>query len=186
VLKAPPAIRATGFTLIELMIGIAIMAIVLTLGLPSFHVWMQNARLRTAAESISHGLQQARSEAVTRNTTVKFSLEAGSSWTVGCDTASASCPAAIQSRATGDGSSAAITVTPADGATIKFNSLGRMSSPTPGTGVFTKIDVDVDSAVLSATESRELRITVDVGGNVRLCDPSVASTDARACPESPP
>lgn len=181
-LRARPAIRAAGFTLVELMIGIAIMAVVMTLGMPSYSEWIQNTRLRNAAEAISHGLQLARSEAVTRNTTVKFALGAGSSWSVGCDTASASCPAVIQSRATGEGSSAAITVTPSDGATIKFNSLGRMSSPAPGAGAFTKIDVDVAPAVLSAAKSRELRITVDVGGNVRLCDPSVALTDARACP----
>jgi type IV fimbrial biogenesis protein FimT len=182
-LKTLPTIRVGGFTLIELMIGITVMAIVLALGMPNYSVWIQNTRLRNAAESILNGLQLARSEAVRRNTSVQFTLGAGSSWTVGCVTASADCPAAIQSRSTGEGSSTAITVAAADGTPIVFNNFGRMTAPVLGAGVnSTAINVDVDAAVLSAAQSRDLRITINVGGNIRMCDPTVAdSTDSRAC-----
>jgi type IV fimbrial biogenesis protein FimT len=181
VLKTQPIIKATGFTLIELMTGIAIMAIVMAMGMPSYKTWIQNMRLRNAAESILNGLQLARAEAVRRNASVQFILVTGSSW---CVTATADCTDPIQSRATGDGSSAAITVTAADGTTVRFNSLGRRTLPLPAAGASTAINVDINPAVLSAAESRDLRITVNVGGNIRMCDPNVPVTvppDSRAC-----
>jgi type IV fimbrial biogenesis protein FimT len=183
VLKTQPLIKATGFTLIELMIGITILAIVMAMGMPSYSVWIQNMRLRNAAESILNGLQLARAEAVRRNTSVQFILGTGSSW---CVTLGTDCvnPIPIQSRSTGDGSSAAVTVASADGTTFTFNSLGRRTLPLPATGASNAIIVDINPAVLSAAQSRDLRITVNVGGNIRMCDPNVPVTvppDPRAC-----
>lgn len=184
-LSEPSMRPATGFTLIELMIGIAIVSIVLALGMPSYKAWIQNTRIRSAAESIMYGLQIARSEAVSRNAAVQFTLNVGSSWTVGCVIVNANCPATIQSRAAGDGSSSAITAVAADGTPVTFNNLGQMTTPTPvAPATFTGIDVDVNPAILSAAESRDLRVTVDVGGRIRMCDPNVALVvppDSRAC-----
>ncbi len=172
---------ARGFTLIELMIGLAIVAIVLAMGMPSYSVWILNAKLRAAAEAIQSGLQLARSEAVSRNAPVSLTMGAGSSWVVGCVTAAATCPASIQSRATGDGSSTAVTVAPAS-TVITFDNLGRMSSPVPAGGAtFTTINVGLDTTVLPASKARNLNITIGIGGNVRLCDPHASSTDPRAC-----
>ena len=56
-----------GFTLIELMIGVAILAILLALGLPAFTQMLQNSRLRATAEAFTAGLQRARAEAVKLN-----------------------------------------------------------------------------------------------------------------------
>ena len=56
-----------GFTIIELMVGLALLAILLVLALPSFTQMAQNMRLRAHAESLSNGLQLARSEALRRN-----------------------------------------------------------------------------------------------------------------------
>jgi type IV fimbrial biogenesis protein FimT len=177
------AISERGVTLIELMVGIAIVALVLGLGVPSYAEWIQNSRIRNAAESILNGLRLARSEAVTRNVPVQFKLaDSGPGWTVGCVTVTATCLATIQERAAGEGSSAAVTVAAADGKTFQFNSLGQMAAPVPAGGaVSTAINVDIDPSVLSAAKSRDLRVTVDVGGNVRMCDPNVTSPDARAC-----
>lgn len=167
--------RRQGFTLIELIIGIAILSIVIAMGVPSYSAWIQNAKLRNAAESILNGLQLARSEAVARNQTVRFALGAGSSWNV-ClpDPDPDGDCVVIQSRATGDGSSAAITVTTTPPAltTINFSSLGQ--------GTVATIDVDVDPAIMPAADSRNLRILVS-GGNVRMCDPNVSAPDSRAC-----
>ena len=179
-LKMPPNNGAQGFTLIELMIGIVIMGIVLALALPSYKAFIQNTLIRNAAESILNGLQLARLEAVRHNADVQFILGAASSWTVGCVTPTATCPASIQSRATGEGSSASIIVTPLPAAstTIVFNNFGTVKpNPVPAT----QLDVDVDPAVLSAAESRELRITLGVGGNARMCDPNLPASDPRAC-----
>lgn len=170
-----------GFSLVELMIGIVIMAIALAFAIPSYRTWVANTKIRNTSESIQNGLQVARSEAVKRNASVQFVLGAGADWTVGCVTVTANCPAIIQSRPEAEGSSGTVIVTPSDGSTIVFNNFGAMTSPAPGIGTSTQIDVDIDSAVLPASESRELRITVDVGGNVRMCDPSLGVSDPRAC-----
>lgn len=55
-----------GFTLIELMIGVALTAIVLMIGVPSFQDSIERNRLTTMANEFMSSLSIARSEAVTR------------------------------------------------------------------------------------------------------------------------
>jgi type IV fimbrial biogenesis protein FimT len=172
-LRIPSIAGVKGFTLIELMVGLVIMAIVLALAMPNYMTWMQNTRIRNTAESILNGLQVARMEAVRQNAPVKLVLGAGSAWTVGCVTVTAACPATIQSHSTGEGSSTAITVTSNGGVTVTFDQFGRRTTPAAGT---TTLDV-------TATGSRALRVTIDVGGNTRMCDPDsgIATSDPRHC-----
>ena len=59
--------RARGISLIEILIGLAILGIGMAWGVPSYSVWMQNLQIRNMAESIVSGLQVARSEAIARN-----------------------------------------------------------------------------------------------------------------------
>ncbi|WP_287366858.1 GspH/FimT family pseudopilin, partial [Thauera sp.] len=107
---------AKGVTLIELMVGIAILTILFGIAVPNFRVWIQNGKVRTAAESIQNGLQVARVEAIQRNRQVQFDLRDGSSWTVCIQPDPAgSCPdpdgaTTIQSRSADEGSSDAVTV----------------------------------------------------------------------------
>lgn len=61
-----------GFSLIELMISLVVMALLISLGAPAFSEWIQNQQIRAAAESTLNGLQVARAEAVGRNTNVSF------------------------------------------------------------------------------------------------------------------
>jgi type IV fimbrial biogenesis protein FimT len=70
------ASRSRGFTIIELMIAIALFSVVLMLAMPSFTTMLQNAKLRAKAESILAGLQEARTEALKQNQTVEFLLMA--------------------------------------------------------------------------------------------------------------
>jgi type IV fimbrial biogenesis protein FimT len=72
----------SGVTLIELMIGLAIVALVLFLGVPSFAVFLQNTQIRNAAETTLQGLNLARAEAVRLNAPVRFQLV--SDFTSGC------------------------------------------------------------------------------------------------------
>jgi type IV fimbrial biogenesis protein FimT len=177
-----PSIKTRGVTLVEVIIGIAIVAMVLGFGLPSYKEWIQNSRIRNAAESIVNGLQIARSEAVKRNRLVQFQFTDGSGWTVGCVAPDANCPAEIQRRYSSDGSSDAVTIVAADGPIIVFDNFGRMTAPVPAINTYTVIDVDIDPSMLSAALSRQLRIEVDIGGKTRMCDPNVAAADdTRRC-----
>lgn len=60
----------SGFTLIELMVTLAVAAVVLTLGVPSFQQTIQNNRLVTQANNLIAALNMARSEAIKRGTNV--------------------------------------------------------------------------------------------------------------------
>ena len=56
-----------GFTLIELMVTIAVLAVLMTLAAPSFSDFFQRYRLRGAADEVASLLVTARTEAMTRN-----------------------------------------------------------------------------------------------------------------------
>jgi type IV fimbrial biogenesis protein FimT len=182
-------IRATrGFTLIELIMAVAIAGILIVLGIPSFNEWIHNTQVRNAAEGALNGLQIARSEAVRRNGYTQFILGPGSGWRVVALTppsggVGAACEPIeeIQRRDGSEGSSTAtVTALPAGVNTVTFTPLGWVGTGTTSCGnVITQIDFD--SATLAAERSRELRIVITAGGGIRLCDPQVAAGDPRAC-----
>lgn len=64
----------SGFSLVELLVGMAIMGVLLALALPSFSDWMLNIRLRNQADEVLGALQKARAEALRRNRFVRFQL----------------------------------------------------------------------------------------------------------------
>jgi len=165
-----------GFTLIELMVVIVILAIMLFIALPNFAVWMQNTQIRTAGEAVLNGMQLARAEAIRRNINVELRLDVSSGWTARV----ASTGEVIQSRLAGEGSAAAlVTITPAGAQTVTFNSFGSVATNADGTATLTEIKID--SPAIAAADSRELCILVRAGGNVRMCDPQVVVTDTRSC-----
>ena len=53
-----------GFTLLELMVVIAVLAVLMGIAIPSFQTFIQNSRLESASESIYTILNAARQEAV--------------------------------------------------------------------------------------------------------------------------
>lgn len=67
-------IRRLGFTLIEVLVVIAIVGVLLSLGVPAFNNYLNNVRVRISTESFLAGLQTARAEAIRLNTTVEFLL----------------------------------------------------------------------------------------------------------------
>jgi len=178
--------EVAGFSLIELMITIAILGIVLATSASGYRVWIQNTRIRSAAESIENGLQIARAEAVKRNASVQFNFRTRSSWTV-ClrPTLPGNCPdpdnsTTIQSRPEAEGSSADITIapTPAGRTRVSFNNFGQVDA---ANSPFSS--VDIDSTTLSSSDKRNLRVTINLGGSTRMCDPHfVYPADPKGCP----
>lgn len=191
-----------GASLIELMVGITLLALLVGMGIPSFAEWLRNAKIRSAAESIQAGLQHARAEAVRRNTQVRFQLvssldsscsvsTSGTNWLVnltssttpagqcGDSLSDTTSPFIVQrSPAGGDGDTLAIN---ASQYVVSFNGLGRQvpsTNPTTSTGTLT-INVNSASATCLGTTggtARCLRIVVSPAGQIRMCDPSITGT----------
>jgi type IV fimbrial biogenesis protein FimT len=169
-----PGRTARGFTLVEMMIALAVLGLLMLAALPEIRTWMQNTQIRTAAEGMVNGLQLARTEAVRRNTNIEMEVVGISGWNV---TVGGS---VIQSRASGEGSpSALLTIDPAGATKTTFNGLGRQVPNGDGSEPIAAILID--SSTIDAAATRELCITVGTGGVVRLCDPQVAAGDTRAC-----
>ncbi|MCA1779969.1 MAG: GspH/FimT family pseudopilin [Xanthomonadaceae bacterium] len=64
--------RSRGFTIMELLIGIAILAILTVVALPNFIAFTQNNRLAAQANELVATLQYARSEALKRGVDVQI------------------------------------------------------------------------------------------------------------------
>jgi len=169
--------QAQGFSLIELMIGIAIFSITLTFGVSSYRTWVQNSQIRNAAESIQNGIQRTRSEAVKRNTNVAFTMGVNSSWQISVVNSGE----VIESRSGNEGSkNVTVAVTPAGATTITLSNLGAIVANADASETITQ--VDLDSSVLDPADSRDLRVTIGLGGIVRMCDPNLAAgSSPRAC-----
>ena len=69
-MNAPRRLRQAGFTLVELMIVVALVAILLALAAPSFRETLARNRLEGVAGELATDFQYARSEAVARNAQV--------------------------------------------------------------------------------------------------------------------
>jgi type IV fimbrial biogenesis protein FimT len=167
-----------GFSLIELMITLAIVAILATVAAPSFKIILANAQIRTAAQALQDGLQLARTEAIRRNARVIFAIGTQSAWTVSAESG----PVTLQTRYHTEGSTAAtVAVTPSGATQVTFDGLGRVKTNTDASSSITQLDIDVPTTLIPASASREQRVTIASGGAIRLCDPNVTPGVGMGC-----
>ncbi|MFL6565641.1 MAG: GspH/FimT family protein, partial [Burkholderiales bacterium] len=94
-----------GFTLVELVVVLAVLALLLFVAVPSFASFLQNQQIRVAGDAIVNGLQVARAEAIRRNLSVQVAVNVpATGWTV----SESDSGALIQSRTHEEGSPNAI------------------------------------------------------------------------------
>ncbi len=170
----------SGVTLIEMMVALAIAALLVTLAIPSYTAWISDSQIRNAAESLGSGLRFAKSQAIVRNEAVRLVLDpttATGGWQVQLD----SDDSVLQTGSFAESASRAqFTVAPAGATTVTYTALGQLS-PTnkDASAVMTSVRVQIPSA-------RELDVVFGgVGGSgVKICDPSgsLPAGDSRACP----
>lgn len=66
--------RVSGFTVLELIVAIAIAMIVLGIAVPSFMTWLPTLRLSSGARQVATDLQVARMKAISQNTRFRMSF----------------------------------------------------------------------------------------------------------------
>ncbi len=192
--------RAAGFSLVELLIAIAIMGVLLSLGIPAFTTYINNAKLRATAQSFLAGVQQARSEAVRRNARVDFVLTngdfAGAAFaTVAASTSGQNWFIRTSDLANfvegkygveGSGRAAGATSPVQVAGTVSTVTFGGLGSTTLGAAATFSFSNPTGGACAPAGLMRCLDVRVAPGGQARLCDPAVsaaatAAGDTRGC-----
>lgn len=200
-----PGRAARGVSLIETAVVMVIMALVLAYTMPELRDWIQGLKVRSAAESLKNGLELARSEALRRNSTVGFWMVSDSSskvpsnacvvsssspaWVVSVSNPGGECGAAasytaspqLVQRSAAQENAASLTVSAMDSSgdaadRVAFNGLGQVQTQS-GVASIQVIDVQASSGT-----GRRLRVVVESGGAIRMCDRDVAADDPRACP----
>jgi len=88
-----PRPNGSGFTLLELLATLAVIAVLLTVALPSMRAMLQRNHLKAAAQSIAEDLQWTRSESIKRNRALQMRFDSDEeTWCYGIDeTENAAC-----------------------------------------------------------------------------------------------
>lgn len=148
---------ARGFTLIELMVGLAIGAMLLMVGAPFFGDYINNSRLRESGNTLFAEALFAQSEAIKRNVTMRVVVTGNK----------------VETRdmlAGGDGTlvrevTFADPVAAVANTTFEIGSDGRPSEfPTS-----VAVNLGIGGLSCSGTNVRCPGLRIDAGGAVRLC-----------------
>ncbi|MFG6446899.1 Tfp pilus assembly protein FimT/FimU [Roseateles sp. BYS180W] len=176
-----------GFTLIELMVTLAVLATLTTLATPSFMRWLANAQTRAMADELQNGLKLAQAEALRLQRQTLFFRSAvvacddraqpdsaGTHWVIRTIPLLADEAARIVQCGALNGASTNVLV---DGpVALCFNSIGRpVANPAPGVDGLQCVVPNNGRLQFDASNAkgdRALRVTVSVGGGIRMCDPS--------------
>lgn len=172
-----------GFTLIELMVALAIAVILLVLAAPAYVRWMADAETQSGAASVAEGMRRAQAEAIKRNENVEFALDPGAGWQV---QRQGTATALDQANFASGSAQASFAATPAGATIVTFSPLGRVwtddgtatGKNQDGSDPLTQVDVS------NTAGTRSLRVVVGgMGGAPKVCDPAIVdATDPKVCP----
>lgn len=141
--------------MIELLIALAVAGVLVAAGSPYLSDYMHNSRLREGGNTVFTEALMAQSEAIKRNTAIRFST-AGSVVQV-IDRTNIAAPVVLRERQLSNGVTANV-------ATIDFTGEGR----TDPFGTDVSIDL-FHTNVICSNDLRCPGLRVDGGGAVRLC-----------------
>lgn len=163
-----------GFTLIEAMIVIAIIAVLLAIVVPSFNDFFEKNRLKRAAEEVYGLLAKAKAETVVRNMDLSVSVDSGT-WCAGY-AAAANCNCAET-----DPDAAGACSVPLAGANVL-----QAIDGTSFTGVDITADFDTTFNGIRGTANNgtvslsagvwALDVVVSTRGRIRICAPDATRT----------
>lgn len=187
-----------GFTLIEVLVGITLIALLMALGLPSMSTFIQNNKIKSAAADYYAGLQAARAEAIRSNLPVEFVLTnatgaaaapaiAGRNWVVRLIRPAPATALLIDQKIglEGEGTTSQAVAIDVDVSPVGFD--GRIIFNGFGAPTANPYSIYITNPALGSCfptgPARCKRVNVTAGGQITACDPTVAaaSGDSRAC-----
>lgn len=189
-----PPMFSRGLTLTELLIVLTLSSIVLAVAAPAMGQWVRDIEVRSSASALLATLQAARTEAVTRNASVRLQLtdtQGRPGWRLGCTQATARCPEMIRRQATDLGTSvrwgvAALKAMPAIGtaitagsglpAGVRFDATGAAADVAAGDDI-ARIDITYNNV----PGARRVVVLISAQGMARICDPSVIASHPTSC-----
>lgn len=176
--------RAHGFTLVELMVVVAIAAVLLTLVAPSFSNYFARKRLEGVFTEFATDIQYARTEAVQRNVPVRITFGSGcyAIHTVGSTATSCTQAGGVT---LGTGAAQIKTVQLDTGSALSFSPRNSLTfiqfDSIRGMATFDGSVTTVGSVnVTSSAGSWQLRASITPVGRAQTCSPngSVVGYDA--------
>lgn len=174
-----------GFSLLELVIAIAILGILAATGIPKMSGWIQSANVKSAAEFYTEGLRLARVEAVRRNSGSRFQINVPDTngWSVDwcqpttvapCITGSGTWTN-VYTRAGAAYNNVLLTVCPGGAAEVIFSPVGWVN--TQGNAPVSALRIDSPNNTVNSAQ-----LEINLSGVVGRCDPSVTNvSDSRRC-----
>lgn len=166
-----------GLTLIELLISIVIIGVLFLITVPSLVNYFGDAKIRIVADEIQTGIQQAKVEAIKRNTTVTFNLT-GTGWTINIPQNGVNLAVLLASRPALSTENT-LGVNP-NSLTISFNGFGQLS-PFGTNYVIAITNPGQGTCVNLGGSVRCLSVEVTSMGEAKVCDPALPASDPRAC-----
>jgi type IV fimbrial biogenesis protein FimT len=165
-----------GFTLVELLLTVAVIAILAMMAAPSFNGFFDKFRVKRAAETVSAFLINAKSEAVKRNRTVNAVFTgSGATWCAGM-TEAATCNCTTAGACQIDGVDRVIS-----SASFKGVELDGLTSPHEFNFEPLLRNVDNDTVELESAEGLKINVAVSRFGRIRLCSPGSSVGGYPAC-----
>lgn len=174
--------RARGFTLIEAMVVVAVVAVLVSIGAPAMGTFIDKNRLKGAADALYTQIQQARSEAVKASSNVTL-VYATTPWCSGfgaeadapCDCTKAvqdgGCQSAVQGSGLSGGDFKGVLLKSAP-ASITFDGIRGMVAASSAV----QNAVGDGGILLESGMGKRLRLEISALGSVRICSPSGATS----------